>query len=146
MNQSDHRRTGLIASAVLLLVFVTGALASAAVIARPASSVEAEPRVRIATGSAFEELGLDESQRAAVDEVFARRQPEVDAIIGSAMRDVRVVMDDMHEEIRAVMTPEQAEAFDELRGSGAQIRAVRRTMTSSGDTISIDTVTVDSIG
>ncbi len=65
-----------------------------------------------------EELGLDPTQRARVDSVFARRRVQIDSFWNGPGRSLRAIMDSTREEVRGVLTPEQRAKFDRRRMEG----------------------------
>ena len=57
------------------------------------------------------DLDLDTAQQQAVAEIFARHQKDVDAAWHAMQPNVRATLDSTHQEILAVLRPEQAEKF-----------------------------------
>ena len=56
---------------------------------------------------AFEELGLTDAQKGAIEQIFVRAQPRTDAVLRDALPRLRAVTDSINAEIQAVLTPEQ---------------------------------------
>lgn len=134
-----QNRTRLIAAAILLLVFSTGAVASASVLAR-GSSDAATRAVRL-SGSLpdLDAIGLSEDQSRAIDSLLASRQPQIDSIIQGALEDLRQVLDSVDGEIRVRLSPEQLESYERLRAETSGVQAVRRTLSPDGG-LSVDTI------
>lgn len=65
-----------------------------------------------------EELGLDATQRARVNSVFARRRVQIDSFWSGPGRSLRSIMDSTRQEVRSVLTPEQRAKFDRRRVQG----------------------------
>jgi hypothetical protein len=64
----------------------------------------------------LDELGLTEVQRAAVEEVLASRRAQTEALLEALYPQLRAQVDSANAEIRALLTPEQQETFDRVRG------------------------------
>lgn len=62
----------------------------------------------------FEELNLTDEQRASISEIIERSRPRTDELLQSMLPRLRAVTDSVREEIRAVLTPEQAVKLDSL--------------------------------
>src|SRR5512136_789244 len=60
-------------------------------------------------------LGLSPEQEARVRAIAERHRPELEAAIQETFPRLRAVQDEVDREIRAVLTPEQAARFDELK-------------------------------
>lgn len=63
----------------------------------------------------FRLLDLTEEQRAETRAIMERYRPSVDALMAEMGPRFRAVMDSAHEEISAVLTPEQRETLDSMR-------------------------------
>ena len=63
------------------------------------------------------DLALDGPQQQAVTEIFARHQKEIDSTWHAMQPHVRATMDATHQEVLAILRPEQAEKFKKLIGT-----------------------------
>lgn len=63
----------------------------------------------------FRRLGLTEEQRDETRAIMERYRPSVDAIMDEMGPRFRAVMDSAHDEISAILTPEQRETLDSMR-------------------------------
>jgi hypothetical protein len=119
----------LSATAVLLLVFVAGAAAGWA----GARKVCRPPRGRDAARSAppawlcgrrpdrdpMARLKLSAAERARVDSVVKSRQGQIRAFWEGPGRELRVILDSMHSDVRNAIAPEHRAAFDSLPRPGS---------------------------
>jgi hypothetical protein len=125
-------RVGLAATLVLLLVFVAGAAAGWAAtrqLCRPQRGRGGPPPPawlcgRRGGGDPMARLGLSPAERARVDSVVKARQTQIRAFWTGPGRELRVILDSMHTDVRAALDPEHRAAFDSLprpgrRGSGS---------------------------
>jgi Spy/CpxP family protein refolding chaperone len=102
---------------LLIAAFVAGALAGAA---GDRLLHAGEPRFHEARGRHghdrmavfIDELDLSSQQRARVEAALERRRPQAEAIWESVKPRLRAQIDSTNAEIRALLTPEQQEAFD----------------------------------
>ena len=136
-NLNLERRAFLVSGIVLAVIFVAGAIAGSATTqsglfasTRPSSPPDAVHSIY--------DLELTEEQRLAVESILARRQPRVDSIVGAAIDSLRAAMGQADADIRALLTPEQIEAYDALVRDGPRIQAVRRIHRPAG--VQVDTV------
>ena len=60
----------------------------------------------------FERIGLTEEQKAEIVAIFDRRRSGTDSILQEVMPRLWAITDSIHSEIRAILTPEQAEQLD----------------------------------
>ena len=63
----------------------------------------------------YRQLDLTEEQRSETRAIMERYRPSVDAIMAEMGPRFRAVMDSAHDEISAVLTPEQRERLDAMR-------------------------------
>ena len=107
--------------ALLLIAFVTGGLAGAAIEhRRPVPPPPLGPPGPLEPGRLpppIERLDLSADQRTRIVAVLDDARPRTDSIFSEAMPKVRVIMDEVQEKIRAVLTEEQRKAFDEATRS-----------------------------
>jgi Spy/CpxP family protein refolding chaperone len=108
--------------ALLVITFVAGALAGAAVNrvleARPASTAAAPAQrgsCEEREQDVFERLDLSPQQRERVDEILTRRREQADIFWQESGPRLRVLMDSTRAEIRNVLTPEQRAEYDRHR-------------------------------
>lgn len=129
----DDRSVRLLSLALLTVVFLAGALTGAVLLdsgfAMPAADAD-EP-----SSPTMAALELTDDQRTEIDRILAATQPQADSIIRSSIEGLRALMEGADEEVRAVLTPEQIEAYDGLLARQPRIRAVRRTLGEDGTTV-----------
>jgi hypothetical protein len=126
--RSARGRVGLIAAAVLLLVFVAGMGAgwgASRQTCRPPRRGQHRPAVaswlcgrRGGGGDPFARLGLSSAERARVDSVIKRRQPQIEAFWKGPGQQLRAILDSMHADVRAAIDPQHRAAFDSLPRPG----------------------------
>ena len=63
----------------------------------------------------FQELGLSAAQQQQAEAIFARHRPELDAVLQESYPKVRAINERMEAELRAILTPEQAQRLDALK-------------------------------
>jgi uncharacterized membrane protein len=116
--ESDPRRLHLWTALVLLAVFLAGGVTGAGLVwaMRPHDPRPAAPRPRVeGLPGPVAELGLTPEQTARARAIFESHRAELQAAIEESFPRVRAVQDRIDAEIRALLTPEQAARFDELR-------------------------------
>lgn len=113
-------RARLLALGILVVMFVAGALAGAAV----TRVVNAEgsrrdgppimPRTSVfAPGSPLSQrLKVTDEQRAQIEAIVARERPRADSAARQLRERLRAAFDSTNAQIRAVLTPEQRVEFD----------------------------------
>ncbi|HET9986436.1 MAG TPA: hypothetical protein VFQ38_22850 [Longimicrobiales bacterium] len=118
--QGPFGRARLLALAILVVTFVAGALAGAAV----TRVVNAEgsrrggppipPRTSVfAPGSPLaERLNVTDAQRAQIEAIVARERPRADSVARQLRERLRATFDSTNAQIRTVLTPEQRVEFD----------------------------------
>ncbi len=62
----------------------------------------------------FENLGLTADQRTQIIDIMEQGRPRTDQILREMLPRLRTVTDSIHEQVRAVLTPEQLVQFDSL--------------------------------
>ncbi len=62
----------------------------------------------------FRELDLTVEQRARIRDIFQGSMPRTDAVMQEMLPRLRAITDSVHQEIRAVLTPEQEVVWDSL--------------------------------
>jgi len=70
----------------------------------------------------FAELGLSPDQLARARAIAERHRAEIEAVVQESFPRVRAVQDQVDQEIRAILTPEQARRFDEFRSRRPPLR------------------------
>ena len=116
--ETDPRRLHLWTALVLLGVFLAGGATGAGLVwaLRPHDPRPAAPRPRLGgLPGPLAELGLTPEQAAKARAVFESHRAELQAAVEESFPRVRAVQDRVDAEIRALLTPEQAARFDELR-------------------------------
>ncbi len=110
--------------AILAITFLVGGLAGAAVERARATRPASEP-LRPGAGMMrpfregwlpplFENLGLTADQRTQIIDIMEQGRPRTDQILREMLPRLRTVTDSIHEQVRAVLTPEQLVQFDSL--------------------------------
>jgi Spy/CpxP family protein refolding chaperone len=132
-------RTRLLGAALLGVVFVAGTLVGAAAdrVLHAGESVSAERadwdcRPRRGHHTLFDQLDLQPEQRARVDSIMEESNRRVRAFWAEEGAAVRAMVDSTRAEIRGVLTPEQAAAYDRLREEAAEKRGRRARNEVSG--------------
>jgi Spy/CpxP family protein refolding chaperone len=105
--------------ALLLVVFVVGLLGGMAVERVRMVRRAPPPPDRVGMGPGimppmFERLGLTEDQRVRIREILEESRPVTDSVLRSSLPRLRAIRDSVRLEVRAVLTPEQQERFDEM--------------------------------
>jgi hypothetical protein len=119
------RRLHLWTVLVLVAVFAAGAATGAGLARafRPHGPGPAGPRPPGDGLPPFvAELGLSPDQLARARDIAERHRSEIEAVVQEAFPRVRAVQDQVDQEIRAILTPEQAKRFDELRSRRPPLR------------------------
>ena len=100
------------ALALLAAVFVAGAFAGAGLVRLVGPRPPPLPPPGMGP---FMRLGLSPEQEARTREIVERHQPELEAIVQETIPRVRAVQEAIDREVAAVLTPEQARRFEELK-------------------------------
>ena len=79
----------------------------------------------------IEQLELDSSRRAVIDEILRRRGEQTDSIMQNVFTGLRGVVDSTTLEIRGVLSDEQRIAFDSLIAVERRQVRLRRPMPSN---------------
>ncbi|HEY2377960.1 MAG TPA: hypothetical protein VGH98_18445 [Gemmatimonadaceae bacterium] len=127
------RRTRVTGAAVIIVVFVSGALTGAAVehlgrdtrrerdvvgAVPTASAIENLKFGNTGVPLMYEELGLSPEQRARIRGIVAARRPEVDSLLRDSWPRLRAVVDTVRLQVEQVLTPEQRTRLTEIRRRG----------------------------
>jgi Spy/CpxP family protein refolding chaperone len=125
------RRARFVGVAILVIMFVAGALSGAATM-RVVSSDEPAMRMRAQREhpDLLERLELTPEQRVRVDAVLERRRAEMEQFWEEHRPALRAITDSARAELRAVLTPEQRDIearFWEERQDMQRKRQDRRT-------------------
>jgi len=114
------RRLHLWTALVLVAVFAAGAATGAGLAwafrppgHRPGPAARRPPGDGLPPFVA--ELGLSPDQLAQARAIAERHRAEIEAVVQESFPRVRAVQEQVDQEIRAILTPEQATRFDELR-------------------------------
>jgi len=106
--------------ALLLVTFAVGVLGGMALErVRTARRTPPPPvdRVRMGPGvmpPMFERLDLTAEQRERIDAILRQSRPLTDSVLQSSLPRLRAIRDSVRLQVRAVLTPEQQERFDEM--------------------------------
>lgn len=116
-----RRRPGVVAAVMLLLSFVVGGMAG--MVLEEALGLDwfdfLDEDTREGDGRLLADLDLTEEQRDRVEEILGAQERRLEAYWESRLPDMRVVVAESYEEIRAVLTAEQRELFDaRVRATG----------------------------
>ena len=107
--------------ALLFITFLVGVLAGFA--AERVRAARGNPEERPPPGTAFRpghlppmfrHLDLTPGQREEILAILAARRPQTQEILDEMLPRLRAVTEATHQEIRAVLSPEQAAAYDSL--------------------------------
>lgn len=118
---TGSRRARLLGLTLLVVTFLTGALAGAAVnrvlVARDVVADETEPRQeRRSRGSSTDDflasVDLTAEQRAEVDSILARRRQQIEATWDGVRPRLRALVDSTRQEIAAALDEEQRAAYE----------------------------------
>lgn len=121
------RRLHLFTAVILVAVFVAGAATGAGLIGafRPAGHASPRPRPPgDGMPPGLSELGLSPDQAARARAILDRHRAELEAAIQETFPRVRAIQDRIDQEIRAVLTPDQAARLDELRRRRPPLRGM----------------------
>lgn len=112
---STPRRIHLLSAVIVLATFLAGAVAGVGLyrFAGPAHRRgppgEGPPLPPHLAG-----LGLSPQQARQAAQILERHRPALDAVLRESYPRVRAIVEEMHAETRAILTPEQQKRFDEL--------------------------------
>ena len=134
----NDRHARWLSAILLFVVFIAGALAGAVVL--DVAQAEAPPEASSSPPSkALDALDLSPEQRQAIDRILTTRQPAADSIIRSSIAQLTALMEAADQDVRAVLTPDQIEAYESIVLQGSRVEAVRRTTDEAGNT-TVDTI------
>ena len=116
-----RRRPGIVAAVMLLLSFVVGAMAG--MVLEEALGLDwfdfLDEDARASDGRMLADLDLTERQREQVEEILDQQQRRLEAYWERRLPEIRQVVAESYQQIRAVLTDEQRELFDtRIRSSG----------------------------
>ncbi|HUH12210.1 MAG TPA: hypothetical protein VMK65_03840 [Longimicrobiales bacterium] len=117
---TGSRRSRLLALTLLVVTFLTGALAGAAVnrvlVARDAGTADAEPHRERHRGPSTEDflsrIELSDEQRAEVDAILERRRQQIEATWDATRPRMRALVDSTRQEIAAALDEDQRAAYE----------------------------------
>ncbi len=111
--------------ALLLLAFVAGVLGGMAAERIRATHFASQPPPSMALGpgrdalpAGLNRLDLSADQQERIRTILAARQPITDSLVRTTMPRLMAIHDSVRAEIRAVLTPEQRQRFDEFERRG----------------------------
>jgi len=108
------RRVWLLATVVVLLTFVAGALAGAAFDRFIHPRGHERPRGEHHIGEMMKHrYGVSDDQARRIEAIVQKRRPRVDSLMATVEPQVRAAFDSTNREIRAVLTPAQRVKFDQ---------------------------------
>ena len=136
---SHQRPASLLSAFLLAAVFTAGALSGAALLDRSYAAAPTDAEVPSAETGYLTSLDLSSEQRTAIDRILTAHQPVADSIVRSSIERLRDLMNAADAEVRAVLSPQQILAYEELLAERPRIRAVRRTVGPDGIT-TVDTI------
>ncbi|MBU1244842.1 hypothetical protein KKD52_08445 [Myxococcota bacterium] len=112
-----------LAAAILLLLFATG-VATGFGFARwsAAPSVHAPGTESFRGPHYYSGLGLDPGQEQAVQAIYEKYRPQLDAILEETTPRVRAIHEQIDQEIRALLTPGQLERLETMKSRRGQGR------------------------
>ena len=139
-------------AAVLLVTFVSGALAGAAILhvmrATPASAsstaapptagpppervIENMKMARSGIPVTYEALDLTPAQRFQIARIMAANRPRTDSLLRETWPKLRALLDSIQRQVEQVLTPEQRERLAELRRASGGTTAPTRDSSSTG--------------
>lgn len=155
MSESDVSRRARTRGAVALLItFVSGVLAGAAIVhvtrasaktapvsaspavtAPPQRVIENMKMARSGVPVTYEALGLTPAQRFQIARIMQENQPRTDSLLRETWPKLRALLDSVQRQVEQVLTPEQRARLTELRrASGAPSGAARDSSPSGGRT------------
>src|SRR5512133_3749830 len=108
-------RLKLAAIAVLLGVFVAGAVTGAQLYRWGERSSLPFPPPRMPPPMRFRALGLSAEQERQVDAIMRKHHPEVEAVLREGFPRLRAIHDRIDAEIRPLLTEEQRLKFDSMK-------------------------------
>ena len=111
--------------ALLLLAFLAGVVGGMAAERIRASRVAGEPPVPMGLGAGrdalppgLNRLDLTADQQERIRAILAARQPITDSLVRTTMPRLMAIHDSVRAEIRAVLTPEQRQRYDQAERRG----------------------------
>jgi Spy/CpxP family protein refolding chaperone len=111
--------------ALLAIAFVAGVLGGMAAERIRATHFAGEPPVPLALGPGrttlppgLNRLDLTADQQERIHAIIEARQPITDSLVRTTMPRLRAIHDSVRSEIRAVLTTEQRQRFDEFERRG----------------------------
>ena len=123
----NPRRLHLFTALILVAVFVAGAATGAGLTwaLRPAGHGPPGPRPPADGMPPFlSELRLSPDQAAQARAIVERHRPEIEEAVQETFPRVRAIQDRVDREIRALLDPDQAARFDELRSRRPPLRGM----------------------
>lgn len=81
----------------------------------------------------IETLNLTPEQKAKVQPVFDQAKPQLKAIHQEAMQKAKTIMDNTMAQIRPMLTKEQQQKMDEMKGAHEQMRDASKKMSDAAD-------------
>ena len=108
------RRAGLVATVMLLLSFLVGGMAG--MVLEEALGLDwfdfLDEDTRAVDGRLLADLDLTDEQRGRVEEILDAQETRLEAYWEGRLPDMRAIVAESYEQIRAVLTAEQRQRFD----------------------------------
>ena len=116
---AETRHLHLWSGIVILGVYLAGAATAAGVSAlmEPRRFPGASQSPQRGPLAILRELGLDDAQRSQAMRIITTNRGAVEAAVGEAQPKIRAARERTFDELRAILTPEQAQRFDALRAA-----------------------------
>ncbi len=99
----------VVTAVVLVIVFLAGLATGAAVVHLTGGG---PPGLGLPPMAALRGIDLTKDQRSKSDAIWARYKPQIDAILHESFPRVRAVDEQMSNELRTILTPDQQKVFD----------------------------------
>jgi len=112
--------------ALLVLAFAAGALGGMALERVRVSRIRPQPPEWMAGRGdlppGFDRLDLTAEQRERIRAIFRTSGPRTDSVLRASLPRLQAIHDSVRAEIRAVLTPEQQQMFDQMEPRGPRMR------------------------
>ena len=113
-SETKPRTVRLMTALLLVATFAAGAAAGAG-LSRLSFRCHGPPHPRMFAPEHFEQLGLSPDQQQKAHQIAERHRPELEAILRETFPKVRAINEQMEQELREQLTPEQRAKLDQLK-------------------------------